>query len=105
MAAGVTAGPGADGGRVAGYWAATRYRPVSYYGGNYGGGDYSAPTTAYSAPPSGPPQTGPGCLAKGYMPDGSVVFTDRCTNEGAVAPAGDSGPPQGGPQGGPPRGR
>jgi hypothetical protein len=98
-----------------GYAWGWRYRPgcwrfrycggPSYggYGGG-GGGDYSPQTTAYSAPASGPTTSSAGCLAKGYMPDGSVVFTDRCTNEGAVAPAGDNGPPQGGPpQGGPRR--
>jgi hypothetical protein len=75
--------------------------PVTYYGGAYAvptGGP--APTSAYS----GPPRPGPGCLAKGYTPDGNVVFTDRCTQEGAVAssepqPGGPPlGPPQGGPQ-------
>ena len=73
--------------------------PVTYYGGAYAvptGG--SAPTGAYS----GPPRPGPGCLAKGYTPDGNVVFTDRCTQESAVASSEPQprGPPQGDP---PPR--
>jgi hypothetical protein len=75
--------------------------PVTYYGGGYAvptGGP--APASAYS----GPPRPGPGCLAKGYTPDGNVVFTDRCTQEGAVASSEPqpAGSPQGPPQGGPP---
>jgi hypothetical protein len=49
-----------------------------------------------SGPPAGPapnpPPSGRECLAKGYLPDGSVVFADRCTHEGAVAQRGE-GPP------------
>jgi hypothetical protein len=76
--------------------------PVTYYGGAYAvptGGP--APISAYS----GPPRPGPGCLAKAYTPDGNVVFTDRCTQEGAVAssePQQPEGSPQGQPHGGPP---
>jgi hypothetical protein len=69
--------------------------------GYYSGGNYPTPAVAYSDPPP----SSPGCLAKGYLPDGGVVFTDRCTHEGAVAD-GDGGPPQGGqPQADPPSGR
>jgi hypothetical protein len=72
--------------------------PLAYYGGAYAvptGG--AAPTGAYS----GPPRPGPGCLAKAYTPDGNVVFTDRCTQEGAVA---SSEPQSAGPrEDGPPR--
>ncbi len=74
--------------------------PVAYYGGAYAvptGG--SAPTSVYSGAPSGPPRPGRGCLAKGYTPDGGVVCTDRCTQEGAVATAEppQEGPPKGSP--------
>jgi hypothetical protein len=73
--------------------------PLAYYGGAYAVPTGSAaPTSAYS----GRPRPGPGCLAKGYTPDGNVVFTDRCTQEGAVA---NSEPQSGGPRedGPPPR--
>lgn len=67
----------------------------------YGGGNFPAPVTAYSAAPAAPPPPKPDCLSKGYLPDGSVVFTDRCTHEGAVGQREDvsvqGAPPQGGP--------
>jgi hypothetical protein len=80
--------------------------PATYYGGAY-----AVPTGAYAVPTGGsaptgaysdPPRPGPGCLAKGYTPDGNVVFTDRCTQESAVASSEPqpAGPPQGDP---PPR--
>ncbi len=48
-----------------------------YYGG-YGGDNYAATPVAASCPGN--------CLAKEYLPNGMVVFTDRCTNESAAAP-------------------
>jgi hypothetical protein len=63
----------------------------------YGGGNRPAPVAEYSGPPaaqaSNPPSPGQDCLAKGYLPDGGVVFTDRCTHEGAVAQHEDGPPP------------
>jgi len=80
-----------------------------YYGavgaptyGAYSGPGYPAnpyPVSAPASAASGPPPAGPGCLVKGYLPDGSVVFTDRCTQESAVAERDDGTPP---PQPGPP---
>lgn len=51
---------------------------------------YVAPAYATSAP--APVATCPSnCLAKQYLQDGSVLFTDQCTNESATAPAGSHG--------------
>jgi hypothetical protein len=47
---------------------------------------YVAPTYTTSAPTA--VATCPSnCLKKQYLEDGSVVFTDQCTNESATAPA------------------
>jgi hypothetical protein len=69
--------------------------------GYYSGGSYSAPAVAYSDPPP----SNPGCLAKGYLPDGGVVFTDRCTHEGAVADGAGGSPESNPPQADAPSGR
>ena len=68
--------------------------PLPVYGG---GGGYPGAVAGNSGQPAGP-DSNPSpphqeCLAKGYLPDGSVVFTDRCTHEGAVAQHGDEPPP------------
>jgi hypothetical protein len=40
-------------------------------------GGYSTPVAVGTCPAN--------CLAKDYLPNGSVVFSDRCTNESAVS--------------------
>jgi len=51
---------------------------------------YAAPAYISSAP--APVATCPvNCLRKQYLQDGSVLFTDQCTNESASAPAGSRG--------------
>lgn len=74
-----------------------------YYGGGYsGGGTYGgAPAYALRTGTDAAPAPGPGCLTKSYLQDGSVVFTDTCTKESAIAPSDDTQHPQAGPQGGP----
>ena len=49
---------------------------------------YVAPAYATSAPVATCPSN---CLAKQYLHDGRVLFTDQCTNESATAPAGPHG--------------
>jgi len=49
----------------------------------YGGGEESGPPARESRPAE--PCN---CLTKRYLPDGSVLFRDRCTEEEAIAPAG-----------------
>ena len=83
-------------------WYARRYGPpyygyrpsYHYYEPNYNGIRAGAPPAA--PPPDvvlpGPPAFNPNCLSKSYLPDGTVVFADNCTNETAT-----SGPPEGPP--------
>jgi len=82
-------------------------RPYGAYGGyGYAANSYPAYDQTSSGP-SAPQATNQGCLVKGYLPDGSVVFTNTCTHESAIAeqdtgPQGPQGPrpgPQLGPQG------
>jgi len=54
------------------------YRYPSY--GSGGGSSAPAPTARQSEPCN--------CLTKEYLPNGSVLFMDRCTKEEAIAPAG-----------------
>ena len=52
-------------------------------------GTVSAPVPAMLRGPAPAPQVAEGpctCLTKQYQPDGSVVFQDICTKEGAIAP-------------------
>jgi hypothetical protein len=69
-----------------GYWAHWhQHHPDHYHWGHWGHwhehpgyGTYTQPVAATC-----------NCLTKDYLPDGRVVFTDRCTNETAAeAPRG-----------------
>jgi len=64
-------------------------RPI-IYGAVGAGAAYAvaAPAVAPAAPAAQP--TG-SCLTKNYLPNGSVMFADMCTQEQAVAPT--NGPP------------
>jgi hypothetical protein len=60
-------------------------------------GSYPVPSSFGDggASDSSPPPASPGCLTKGYLPDGSAVFTDRCAQESAiVGQSGPDAPPQ-----------
>ena len=73
-------------------------RPVVVGGGVIGGGAAYAAAAPTSAPAAGPaPQAAaPQCLTKNYLPNGTVVFADMCTQEQAVGPT-NGEPPQGQP--------
>ena len=63
---------------------------IGVYGPVFVDQGYVAPAYVASAP--APVATCPAnCLAKQYLQDGSVLFTDQCTNENATAPAGSHG--------------
>jgi hypothetical protein len=50
---------------------------------------YAAPAPTYTAAPAQPVSQNCNCVTKSYMQDGTVVFTDVCTKETAMAaPAG-----------------
>jgi hypothetical protein len=86
------------------YWYVHRYGPYQYgYGPSYHYYDPRYYGIRAVAPPDvpppdalppGPPAANPNCLSKSYLQDGTVVFTDNCTNETATsAPAQDAPPP------------
>ena len=65
------------------HWRHYPYNPVFVEPGY--STSYVAPTYATSAPAVATCPSN--CLKKQYLEDGSVVFTDQCTNESATAPA------------------
>ena len=67
------------------YWSHYRYRPYAY------GAVSSAPVSVQQQPAAAPAN----CLTKQYLPNGGVIFQDRCTQESAVAPSGGMQAPQG----------
>jgi hypothetical protein len=68
------------------------YGTPGYAGPAYGGPPTVATPSSAAAPSAQSPATAADCLVKGYLPNGNVVFTDRCTHESV---AGDGATPPG----------
>jgi len=67
------------------WWPRWRFypRPIIYGGG--GGAAFAAAGPAPAAAPQAPaPQAPANCLTKSYMPNGTVVFADMCTQEQGI---------------------
>jgi hypothetical protein len=63
-----------------------RWRTHRYYGFPVAVGGTVATGAVYAATPRAPAATC-NCLTKEYLPDGSLLFKDVCTNEAAMAAA------------------
>jgi hypothetical protein len=83
--------PGAHFGHFGGgHWAGRHWDSHRWAGRYWGGPVYSA--GYYGGGTDYTPADSSNCLSKGYLTDGSVVFTDRCTNESAIAQPADNAP-------------
>lgn len=81
------------------WWPRWRFypRPI-IYGGLGGGAAFAATGPApAAAPPAPAPQAPANCLTKSYLPNGTVMFADMCTQEQGMGPANGGQQPQGQP--------
>ena len=80
------------------WWPRWRFypRPI-IYGGLGGGAAFAATGPApAAAPQAAAPQAPANCLTKSYLPNGTVMFADMCTQEQGVGPV-NGAQPQGQP--------